>query len=139
MDARGARSGRSALSLLALVVLASAFAVLAVSVAEAAQTLHTAAQFRAGRFFDCRVVNAGTRNATVMTYVVNSEGFVEAMNVNEVIAPDTVGGVSVGTASGGNILFCKVVATVGNKTLLRGSYCVAEVTTGVCTATGDAR
>jgi hypothetical protein len=64
------------------------------AVAQTAGTVYTTAQFRAGRIFDCFVVNTGSGTVKITTQIVDSAGHVDGENANHVIVPGGLGGTS---------------------------------------------
>jgi hypothetical protein len=97
--------------------------------------------YRAGTFFDCTIVNAGTREIVVTIQAIGDDGNVYLQTLDRTLA----GGDASVTEFGPIFtlplrMYCKFILTKGSKASVRASYCVEEAP-GLqrCIATGDAR
>jgi hypothetical protein len=106
-----------------------------------AGTLTTALAYRAGTFFDCAIVNAGTREIVVTIQAIGEDGNVYLQLLNHTLAGGDAAPLEVSPALvAPNRMYCKFILTKGSKASVRASYCVEEAPGLVrCIATGDAR
>lgn len=111
---------------------------LAAATAEAASVFTTAAALRSGSAFACLAVNAGTRDIGIIIEVMNSDG-TPANGMNGTVAPGEALVTEVPSFGGTLILYCRFTVFEGNRSALRGSYCVRVLDNFDCKTTGDAR
>src|SRR5262245_14067286 len=95
------RTGRRAMrTSLKMIVAVIGLLGASVSTADAADTLYTSAQLRAGRIFDCNVVNVGSSPVTVTVEFVTTFNTVELFSPDVVIPPGQIAPFSASSGPG---------------------------------------
>jgi hypothetical protein len=117
---------------------AVALTLIGAGAADALSYLYTAPQSRNGRTFSCYVLNTGLREVTVNTQAIDVNGNMFESGQQE-LAQGAVGGFTLPWGALGPVVYCKFIVTVGNRLLLRASFCAYDTDGVACQATVEAR